>query len=376
MKFRQSPGLPRGFRIEGRAVAPILLRPVGLLAAETARAAVAGGQGYLLAGGPFAYTAAEIFFCGEDAVSHVVASVADIEAWATAEGGEVAEAVAAALQGLSRPREPFAGLSLDRPRIMGIVNVTPDSFYDGGRLTDTSAAVAHGEALRAAGADILDVGGESTRPGSDPVDEAAEIARILPVIERLAQSGATVSVDTRRPRVMRAAVDAGARIVNDVSALTEPGALEAAAELGVPVVLMHMKGAPATMQDAPHYDHAPFEVLRFLEERVAACEMAGIDRSHIAVDPGIGFGKNVAHNLAILDALALYHALGCAVLVGASRKSLIRAVAGIDDADERLPGSLALAAHAASQGVQLHRVHDVAETRQALAIVDAIARGR
>jgi len=376
MNFRRSPGLPRGFRFAPDAPAPVALRPIGLLAAATAREALSAGRARLLAGGPLAFMAAEVFLSGEDEVRIVTVPVAEIEGWAVAEGGAAAAAVAAAMYGLALPREPFAGVALDRPRIMGVVNVTPDSFYDGGRLADVDAAVARGEALRAAGADILDVGGESTRPGSDPPDEATEIARIVPVIERLAKGGAPVSADTRRAAVMKAAVAAGARIVNDVSALTGPDALETAASLGVPVVLMHMRGAPATMQRAPHYDHAPYEVFRFLAGRVAACEAAGIGRASIAVDPGMGFGKNTAHNLAIYESLALYHALGCAVLVGPSRKSLIRALAGVDDPDDRLPGSLALAVHAAAQGVQILRVHDVAETRQALSVIDAVLRGK
>jgi dihydropteroate synthase len=255
---------------------------------------------------------------------------------------------------------------------MGVINVTPDSFYDGGRFPTTTTAVAHGRVLRDAGADILDIGGESTRPGSDSVTEQQEMDRVLPVIERLAADGALVSADTRRATVMRAACAAGARIINDVSALTEPGAMSAVAETGVAVVLMHMQGAPRTMQDDPAYDHAPYEVLRFLADRIALCEAAGIERRAIMVDPGIGFGKTVAHNLQIFEQLALFQATGCSVMVGASRKSFIAAVSGCDDANDRLPGSLAAATIAASQGVQLHRVHDVAATRQALSVVQAV----
>jgi dihydropteroate synthase len=226
--------------------------------------------------------------------------------------------------------------------------------------------------LRDAGADILDIGGESTRPGSEAVSEQQEMDRILPVIEQLSSEDILVSVDTRRAFVMRAACAAGARIINDVGALTDPGALEAAADAGAAVVLMHMQGAPRTMQDDPTYDHAPYEVLRFLQDRIAACEAVGIDRAAIMVDPGIGFGKSIDHNFQIFEQLALFHATGCAIMVGASRKSFIGAVAGGVSPDDRLPGSLAAALMAAGQGVQLHRVHDVAATRQALAVSRAM----
>lgn len=373
MKMQRSPGLPRGFSVDPGDPAPVALRPLGLLAGETAAQAIAAGRARLLAGGPLAFMGAELFLHEGGLVRQVIAAVGEVEQWAVAEGGAVADAVAAVMYALSVPRPGFAGLALDRPRIMGIVNVTPDSFYDGGRLAESEAAVAHGERLLGEGADIVDIGGESTRPRSEPVAEAAEIDRVLPVVERLAAPGRLLSVDTRRPAVMRAACAAGARIVNDVGALSEPGAVEAVAETGASVVLMHMRGTPATMQQDPHYEHAPYEVYRYLAGRVRACEAAGIARSRIAVDPGIGFGKAVAHNLAVLEALALYHGLGCAVLVGASRKSFIGRVAAGERADDRLPGSLAVAALAAAHGVQLHRVHDVGETRQALAVARAVA---
>lgn len=377
MKIKRSPGLPRGFPIDPGDPAALILRPIGLLAGATARTAVAGGRARQLAGGPLAFSAVEAFLRRGDGVEVVGAAIPAIEEWGIAEGGAAA-AVAALLYALSGPRTPLAGLSLDRPRLMGVVNVTPDSFYDGGRLPTEDAAVAHGFTLRDAGADILDIGGESTRPGSDPVSEQQEMDRVLPVIERLAAEGALVSVDTRRAAVMRAACAAGARIINDVSALSEPGAMEAAAETGAAVILMHMQGTPRTMQNRPAYDHAPYEVARFLVDRVAACEAAGIERSRIVVDPGIGFGKTVAHNLQIFEQLALFHATGCAVMVGTSRKSFIGAIdeyGESDTPDGRLPGSLAAAVIAAGQGVQLHRVHDAAATRQALSVARAVAAG-
>jgi len=372
MKIKRSPGLSRGFPIDSGDSTALILRPIGLLAGSTAREAIAAGRARQLAGGPLAFTAAEIFLRQGDGVEIIGGAISAIEEWAVAEGGATAAAVAAQMYALSLPRAPVAGLSMDRPRLMGVVNVTPDSFYDGGRLPTADAAVAHGRALRDAGADILDIGGESTRPGSDAVSEQQEMDRVLPVIEQLAADGAVVSADTRRAAVMRAACAAGARIINDVSALTEPGAVAVVAETGAAVVLMHMQGAPRTMQDDPVYDHAPYEVVRFLADRIASCEAAGIERGAIMVDPGIGFGKTVAHNLQIFAQLALLHATGCAVMVGASRKSFIGAVADCDDPDGRLPGSLAAATLAAGQGVQLHRVHDVAATRQALAVAHAV----
>lgn len=378
MKIRRSPGLPRGFPVDPEDPTALILRPIGLLAGSTAREAIATGRARQLAGGPLAFTAAEIFLRHGDAVEIIGGAISVIEEWAVAEGGATAAAVAKQMYALSLKRAAVAGLSMDRPRLMGVVNVTPDSFYDGGRLPTGDAAVAHGHALRDAGADILDIGGESTRPGSDAVSEQQEMDRILPVIERLAADGVLISADTRRAAVMRAACAAGARIINDVSALKEPGALEAVAETGAAVVLMHMQGEPRTMQDNPAYDHAPYEVVRFLVDRIASCQAAGIERDSIVVDPGIGFGKTIVHNLQIFEQLALFQATGCAVMVGASRKSFIGAIddwADRDNPDDRLPGSLAAATIAASQGVQLHRVHDVAATRQALSIARAVQTG-
>ena len=225
-------------------------------------------------------------------------------------------------------------LRLDRPRVMGIVNVTPDSFSDGGEHFDAAAAIAHGVALAEQGADILDVGGESTRPGSEGVGAEEEIRRVVPVIEGLVRAtGLPVSVDTWRPEVMRAAVAAGAGVVNDIRALRAEGALEAAAGLGVPVVLMHMLGEPRSMQDAPEYDDVVGEVHRFLAERIFAAEMAGIPRARIVADPGFGFGKTTAHNLALLAQVERFVELGVPVLAGLSRKRSIGEITGRDEAD-------------------------------------------
>lgn len=288
---------------------------------------------------------------------------------------EEGERLCELLANILAPRAPFAGLPMDRGHVMGIVNVTPDSFSDGGVFLEADAALAGGKALAAAGASILDVGGESTRPGSDPVDEAEELRRVIPVIRALAAMAdmPPISVDTRKAAVMRAAADAGAIIVNDVSALGhDPDALATVAGSPASVVLMHAQGEPGTMQDNPRYDHAPTEIFDQLERRIRACEAAGLPRSRICVDPGIGFGKTLAHNLQILASLPLFHGLGCALLVGASRKRFIGEISGEADPRSRLPGSLAAMLAAFQAGVQIHRMHDVAPARQALDVWQAI----
>ncbi|MEN1939740.1 dihydropteroate synthase [Luteimonas sp. MJ246] len=271
-------------------------------------------------------------------------------------------------------------LRLDRPRVMGIVNVTPDSFSDGGEHFDLDAAVAHGLRLAAEGADILDVGGESTRPGSDSVGAQEEIRRVVPVIERLSrETSLPISIDTWRPEVMRAAVDAGAGMINDIRALRAEGALDTAAALGVPVVLMHMLGEPHSMQDAPEYDDVVGEVHRFLAERIFAAEMAGIPRKHIVADPGFGFGKTTAHNITLLARFERFIELGVPVLAGLSRKRSIGELTGREDAKARVHGSVAAHLIAAQRGAMLLRVHDVAATLDALkvwAAVDAVPAPR
>ncbi len=270
----------------------------------------------------------------------------------------------------------FAGLTLETPRIFGIINVTPDSFSDGGETLAVADAVGRGRAMLADGADVLDVGGESTRPGAEPVSAAEEISRVAPVIGELVRLGAPVSVDTRRPDVMRAAIGAGATIVNDVTALTgDADSLGVVADSGVSVVLMHMLGDPRTMQDDPSYENAALDVFGYLSDRVAALEAAGIGRHRVAVDPGIGFGKTVRHNLEILNRLDLYRDLGCPVMLGVSRKSFIATLSQGEPPKARVPGSVAAAVLAARQGVSLFRVHDVAETRQALSVWRAIEEG-
>ena len=260
-------------------------------------------------------------------------------------------------------------IRLDQPQVMGIVNVTPDSFSDGGQFTDAALAASAGADMAAQGAAIIDVGGESTRPGAKPVWAGDEIERIAPVIQQLAAGGAAVSVDTRKAEVMTAALAAGARIVNDVSALTyDDGAAEVIANAGVPVVLMHHQGGPETMQEDPRYEDVLVEVYLWLEDRIAAAQAAGIARDRIIIDPGFGFGKNVAHNLELMNGLALFHSLRSPLVVGASRKRTIGALSGEAPADRRLAGSIAFALKSAEQGAQLFRVHDVFETLQALRI--------
>jgi len=256
---------------------------------------------------------------------------------------------------------------------MGILNVTPDSFSDGGRYLDVDAAVAHGLKLLAEGADMLDVGGESTRPGAAEVSVDDELRRVVPVIERLArETAAPISIDTSKPEVMRAAVAAGAGMINDVYALRQTGALEAAAELAVPVVLMHMQGAPRSMQHAPHYDDVVGEVHRFLAERMFAAEMAGIARQRIVIDPGFGFGKTDAHNLTLLARLERLGELGVPLLAGLSRKRTLGGLSGRAVPSERVHASIAAHLIAVQRGARIVRVHDVAATVDALTVWTAV----
>lgn len=256
-----------------------------------------------------------------------------------------------------------------RPWVMGIVNVTPDSFSDGGRLAGTAAAVAHGLRLAEEGADFLDVGGESTRPGSEGVGETEELDRVIPVIEGLAQAGLRVSCDTRKAAVMKAALRAGASVINDVSALQyDPGSLAAMAEASCPVILMHAQGDPKTMQLNPTYEDVGLDVFDVLQARIAACEAAGIAKHRLIVDPGIGFGKSFRHNLDVLQQLALYHGLGVPLLMGLSRKGFIGALTGEKVAGDRVNGSAGGALWSALNGAQILRVHDVKATVEALAV--------
>lgn len=266
-------------------------------------------------------------------------------------------------------------LDLSRPVVMGVLNVTPDSFSDGGRFLEADRAIAHAGEMVSRGAAIIDIGGESTRPGAEPVPEDDELRRVLPVIEALAgEVDAPLSIDTSKPGVMKRAVAAGAAFINDVQALQAPGALEMAASLDVPVCLMHMLGEPRTMQDAPRYDDVVDDVRRFLAVRLDACVRAGIAEERIVLDPGFGFGKTLAHNLELLRRLDELRDLGRPLLIGISRKSMLGKLLDGAPPGERLPGSLAAAVIAAWQGAAIVRAHDVRETVDALRVTSSVMR--
>ncbi|WNN48977.1 dihydropteroate synthase [Siccibacter colletis] len=262
-------------------------------------------------------------------------------------------------------------LDLSHPHVMGILNVTPDSFSDGGKHNTLIEAVKHANAMLNAGATIIDVGGESTRPGAAEVSVDEELSRVVPVVEALSQRFETwISVDTSRPEVIRESARVGAHIINDIRSLQLPGALDAAAETGLPVCLMHMQGQPGTMQDAPHYDDVFADVNRFFTEQIARCEAAGIAKDKLLLDPGYGFGKNLTHNYQLLARLSEFHHFGLPLLVGMSRKSMVGQLLNVGPAD-RLSGSLACAVIAAMQGAHIIRVHDVKETVEAVRVVEA-----
>lgn len=339
----------------------VRLRPAALHWGTTAAALVGAGRARPLLGGRAACSLFEEVVWPEEGEP--------AGRWLPAEAVEDQHPALARLAA-ARP-SPF-----DRPRLMGILNVTPDSFSDGGAHADVEAAVAHGLRLAAEGADVVDVGGESTRPGAREVPAEEELRRVLPVVGRLAAAGATVSIDTRKAAVMRAAVAAGARIVNDVSGLAhDPASLETVAATGALVVLMHLPGTPETMNATPlgYRRGCALEVLDHLAGRIEACEAAGVARGRLIVDPGLCFGKHEPDNLDLVRNLALFHGLGCPVLLGASRKGWTAALEEGWPPKERLPATLGIAWHALGQGVQLLRVHDVAAHRQLLTAWQALA---
>jgi dihydropteroate synthase len=340
----------------------LYLRPVGLLYGATAAAALSSNLALPLAGGTFAFTAAELIEGTPRKAKKRLFPAKDL-------AGAREPGISELLERVTAKRSPFAGLNLDRPLLMGIVNVTPDSFSDGGLYDTKEEAISHAATLAREGAAIVDVGGESTRPGSDKVEDDEELSRVVPVIEGLNGFGAVISIDTRKASVAKAAAKAGAKIFNDVSALTyDADSLKVAAETGMDVVLMHAKGEPKTMQDDPRYDDVVLEVYDYLKKRVAAATGAGIGLEKISIDPGIGFGKTITHNLALIANLSLFHGLGVPILVGASRKRFIGEVSQKHEPRLREPGSQAAAIAAAGQGVQMLRVHDVAGTAQALEV--------
>ncbi|MGI9422681.1 MAG: dihydropteroate synthase [Hyphomicrobiaceae bacterium] len=352
----------------------IYVRPLGLYASRHGDAAEEVWGGFRLAEGWLDFSAVEVI---ERNGSEVERRIAGIGEFLERDWGRRALNAADMFEYIRQPRPRVSGLALDAPKIMGIVNVTPDSFFDGDQFDDSRMAIDHAKRLVDEGADILDIGGESTRPGSEAVPLDEELARVLPVIEGLAgKVDARLSIDSRKSEVMRRALQAGVDIVNDVSALTyDPNSMEIVADAGVPVVLMHAQGDPKTMQDDPFYEDVTLDVFDYLEARVEACLRAGIPRHRLIVDPGIGFGKTLEHNLQLLSELSLLHGLGLPILVGASRKSFIGKLTAAKSADERLPGSLAAAVHAVGQGAQIIRVHDAAETRQAIQLWQGVSAG-
>ncbi|SEK66918.1 dihydropteroate synthase [Roseovarius nanhaiticus] len=281
------------------------------------------------------------------------------------------------LERLTAPRAAMAGLEFSAPCLMGILNVTPDSFSDGGKFIAPDAALAQAQAMADAGAHMIDVGGESTRPGALPVAEADEIARTAPVIAAIrGHSDLPISIDTRKTAVAQAAIGAGANLINDVSGFTfDPALAPYCAEAGLPVCVMHAQGDPQTMQHAPRYDDVTLDVYDFLEARIDALVAEGVARAQIIVDPGIGFGKTQAHNLTLLSRLSIFHGLGCPILLGASRKKFIGTIGGTPDAADRMPGSVAVALAGIAQGVQIIRAHDVDATRAAIALWRAATSG-
>lgn len=367
----RSPAPPRGFAAFAPE-SPIRLRPAGLLEGAAAAAAIEQGRALPLAGGTLAFGEVEALARTQGGVVSAYGTVADLLAWSAEQWPSIGERVATALAAIVAPRRPWAGFTLDRPRLMAVLGVGSGD----GAAADPADAIERGRALLAEGADIVDVAGARARPGAAVLSPDEEIRCTEPVVRALAAAGAVVSIDTRHAAVMRAALAAGARIISDRTALTgDEESLAVAAESGAQLVLMHMAGEPRVSQAATGHDEPALDVLDFFEARIAACEAAAIPREWLVVDPGIGFGKADPHNRALLARLTLLHATGCAVALGASRKSFIARLSRGEPPKERLGGSLAAALWAASQGVQILRVHDVAETRQALAIRQAIVRG-
>ena len=328
----------------------------------------AGDGGAVLGGG---WTSAKQF----DVVTHAADGqqlITRMSEDAIIEQADNRNEAVAVFDNIYKPRVDFAGLDMSKPHVMGVINTTPDSFSDGGVHLAPATAISSGVAMSRAGASIIDIGGESTRPGAEAITRNQELARVLSTISGLSRRNIRLSIDTRHAEVMTRACAAGAAIINDVEALRRDGAVDAAAACGAPVIIMHMQGQPETMQDEPYYDFAPVDIYQFFQERIEAAVAAGIAKSHIAVDPGFGFGKTVAHNLQILNWLSLFHGLGVPIMFGASRKSTIAKLSKGESADQRLAGSLVLAMAAYRQGAQILRVHDVAETVQALAVEQAL----
>jgi dihydropteroate synthase len=363
----------RGLFVPGET--GVYLRPLDLEHDGTGRVYVGAEAGRQLGGGPRRFQRVEVILRSFDRIVAFSGQIDNLRDWALCAGCQ--DLFDAAIYNLTRRHAMLAGKYWDRPLVMGIVNVTVDSFSDGVDRRDPAVAVSHAHALIAAGADLVDIGGESTRPGSAGISPAEEIGRVVPVIEQSVGFGVPISIDTSKAAVMEAALSAGASIINDVTALTgDPESLGAVARAKVPVMLMHMREGPRTMQNDPQYDCAPLDVFDYLAGRIAACERVGMAPGSLIVDPGIGFGKNDLHNASILARIGLLHGLGVPVMLGASRKSLIARLSLDEAPNDRLGGSLALALGAVEQGVQILRVHDVAETVQALTLRQAVLDAR
>lgn len=355
----------------------LYLRPCDLFSGAAARAAIAAGAALPLAGGPIAFRRCELVVRGAAGVSSWRAPLAEIRDWAARPGGLVAARIEGLAANLTAKRPDFAGIKLNHPHLFGVLNTTPDSFSDGGDYAGPDAAIDRGHFLVNCGASVLDVGGESTRPGAAPVTVEEECRRVLPVIREIAARGGIVSIDSRHADVMAAALDAGARVLNDVTALThEAASLPLASRRQAPSVLMHMQGEPGTMQKAPAYGDVVLDVFDYLEGRVAACGDAAMPRGDLCIDPGIGFGKTFSHNLKILEKLSIFHGLGTVMLVGVSRKSFLAKNRTNMPPKARLAASLAAGLAALNQGVQFLRVHDVPQSRQAIGVWASLVWGR
>ncbi len=330
-----------------------------------------GAQSIQLRGGPYQFDELELLIKTEKNIISFTTETDSAREWALADGC-IEDLDDIIFKLTSRSVKKIFG-DLSSPLLMGVVNATPDSFHDGGKYLDVNSAISRAHSLIAAGADIIDIGGESSKPGAVPVTAKEEIERVIPVIKEVVGFGVPISIDTKKPSVMEAAIIAGASIVNDITALSgDPRSIGLLKELGVPVILMHMQGSPVDMQNKPYYEFAPLDIFEYLHHRIMICLDAGISKSNLIVDPGIGFGKNLDHNIAILHRLSLFHGLGVPIAIGISRKSFIAALSEGEISEQRLPGSLAMAIWAYNQAVQILRVHDVAETKQALKIYKAI----
>lgn len=362
-------GLPAPNKLDRVRARDIYCIPRSISTGAVATALIEAGYALPFSGAGSAYAAVEVVIRqGEDIARHT-ASVTAFNPWRQIIKSELQERLSGLIMAISQPRGGFSDIQMDEPVIMGVVNVTPDSFSDGGNHASSDTAVAHAISLAEAGAALLDIGGESTRPGASPVDPSIEQKRVIPVVRALAEKSFTVSIDTRNASTMAAALDVGAKVVNDVTALTgDPEAVSEVVKRGASVVLMHMQGNPQTMQIAPKYSNILADVFDFLDLRISACLSAGLEMNQICVDPGIGFGKSDRGNLELIDSLALFQGLGCPVMIGASRKSFIGRLSGEETPTKRLAGSIAAVIAGVIGGANILRVHDVKETRQALTV--------